>query len=275
MTKVAKEEEESKQKTNYIELRIPNPGPLAKLLGLLLLLTAAFLLGTIYDKLTHETTLPPTSATGAFISYAKQLNLDTNKFQSCLQSQKYNTSITADMDAGRQASVSATPSFFVNGIPLIGALPYQDFKTLIDQQLNGTGKQANMLIFQAAAQEISPTISPSQVPTPINVATGHLPILGNEKAKVTIVEFSDFQCPYCKRFADNSLSQIKKDYIDTGKVKLYYREFPLTNIHPNAEIAAEAAECANEQGKFWQFHDQLFSRQDTWSTLPAQPVSTQ
>jgi protein-disulfide isomerase len=84
------------------------------------------------------------------------------------------------------------------------------------------------------------------------------PVMGNKNAKVTIVEFADFQCPYCKQYFQNTFEQIKKNYIDTGKVKYVYRHFPLTQIHQNAEIAAVAAECANEQGKFWEMHDVLF-----------------
>lgn len=102
---------------------------------------------------------------------------------------------------------------------------------------------------------------------PVDVDNGHLPILGNKNAKVTLVEFSDFQCPYCEQLFTESLPQIKKEYIDTGKVKLAYRQYPLTQIHPNAQKAAEASECANDQGKFWEFHDTLFTNQAEWEAL--------
>jgi len=80
---------------------------------------------------------------------------------------------------------------------------------------------------------------------------------GNEDAPVTIVEFSDFQCPFCSRFYSQTLPQLKENYIDTGKVKLIYRDFPLS-FHPEAQGAAEAGECASDQGKFWEFHDYIF-----------------
>src|SRR3990167_1575721 len=102
---------------------------------------------------------------------------------------------------------------------------------------------------------------------PVDVSEGHLPILGDKDAKVTIVEFSDFQCPFCKALFDDSLPQIKKDYVDTGKVKFAYRHYPLSSIHPNAQKAAEASECANEQGNFWGFHDELFKNQSEWESL--------
>lgn len=93
------------------------------------------------------------------------------------------------------------------------------------------------------------------------VATGNPPILGNQNAKVTMVEFVDFQCPFCKRFADETFSQIKREYIDTGKVKFVFRHLPLRAIHPFAAKAGEAVECSREQGKFWEMHDVIFANQ--------------
>jgi len=90
---------------------------------------------------------------------------------------------------------------------------------------------------------------------------------GSEDAPVTIVEFSDFQCPFCSRFYTQTLLQLRTDYIDTGKVKLIYRDFPLSSLHPEAQPAAEASECAADQGKFWEFHDLLFENQAALSTV--------
>lgn len=113
---------------------------------------------------------------------------------------------------------------------------------------------------QAADQQV-------QAPPPavVKVENGKLPLLGNKDAKVTIVEFSDFQCPFCKRYIDETHSQINDTYIKTGKVKFAYRHYPLS-FHANAAKAAEASECANEQGKFWNYHDLLFDNQDTWAS---------
>ncbi|MFH1770643.1 MAG: thioredoxin domain-containing protein [archaeon] len=82
-------------------------------------------------------------------------------------------------------------------------------------------------------------------------------VKGDPNAPVTIVEWSDFECPFCARFYTETLGQIQTNYIDTGKVKLVYRDFPLS-FHQNAQKAAEAAECAGEQGKYWDMHDKLF-----------------
>lgn len=86
--------------------------------------------------------------------------------------------------------------------------------------------------------------------------------LGDPNAPVMIVEFSDFQCPFCRKFYKETLPQIKKDYIAAGKVKFVYRDFPLVQIHPGATPAAEGAECAKEQGKFWEMHDAIFNEQE-------------
>jgi protein-disulfide isomerase len=90
----------------------------------------------------------------------------------------------------------------------------------------------------------------------IEVATDGKPSLGPDNAPVTIVEFSDFQCPYCRQ-AQGALKQLMAAY--EGKVKLVFRDFPLRNIHPQAQKAAEAAQCAAEQQQFWPYHDKLFA----------------
>ena len=84
------------------------------------------------------------------------------------------------------------------------------------------------------------------------------PALGSASAPVTIVEFSDFQCPFCQRVAP-TLKQVQKTYGD--KVRIVWKDFPLTQIHPEAFKAGEAAHCAGEQGKFWEYHDRLFANQ--------------
>ena len=91
----------------------------------------------------------------------------------------------------------------------------------------------------------------------IDVPIEGKPMFGPANAPVTIVEFSDFECPYCKQWFTATWPQIKKAYGD--KVRLVYRDFPLTSIHPDAEPAAEAANCANEQNQYWAYHDNLLA----------------
>ena len=93
------------------------------------------------------------------------------------------------------------------------------------------------------------------------VSVGDDSMLGNKDAKVAIIEFSDYQCPYCKRFHTEAFEQLKKGYIDTGKVSFVYRDFPLS-FHQNSQKASESAECADEQGKFWEMHNAIFENQD-------------
>lgn len=108
------------------------------------------------------------------------------------------------------------------------------------------------------------TQAPPQPQAKVDVNTGHLPLLGNRNAKVTVIEFSDFQCPFCRKYWTETLPQIEKEYIDKGLAKYAFRHFPLS-FHPQAMMAAIASECANEQGKFWEFHDKLFEEQEKQS----------
>ena len=122
--------------------------------------------------------------------------------------------------------------------------------------------QANM---QKELQEIKTLLKsrPAAAPgEPQNVVLNidKAPFKGNKNAKLTLIEFSDYQCPFCSRHVQQTLPQLEKDYIKTGKVKYVFFDFPL-DFHKNAFRAAEAADCAGEQGKFWQMHDLLFANQ--------------
>ncbi|MES2123414.1 MAG: thioredoxin domain-containing protein [Gemmatimonadota bacterium] len=90
---------------------------------------------------------------------------------------------------------------------------------------------------------------------------------GVATAPVTVYEMSDFQCPYCRRFATETFPAIEKEYIATGKVQWIFINFPLASIHPNATAAAEFATCAAAQGRFWPTHDFLYSKQEAWAPL--------
>jgi len=127
---------------------------------------------------------------------------------------------------------------------------------------------------QASAKQVN--VSPGEVLAP----TGNIPfedsvsafadrarIRGAETAKVWLVEVSDFQCPFCKQWHDETFAKIDQEYVKTGKVRLAYLNFPLTRIHKNAQAAAEAAMCAGVQGKFWELHESLFQSQPKWADL--------
>jgi len=107
---------------------------------------------------------------------------------------------------------------------------------------------------------------PTKQPTvPVKISADNDPIIGSPDAPITIIEFSDFQCPFCARFHTQTLPLILEEYIEEGKVKLVFRDFPIQSIHPNAVPASIAAECANEQGKFREMHDMLFENQNEWN----------
>lgn len=90
---------------------------------------------------------------------------------------------------------------------------------------------------------------------------------GATSAPVTVYEMSDFQCPFCRRFASETFPLIEREYIATGKVRWIFVNLPLTSLHPNAVPAAQFAACAGRQGKFWPAHDLLFLHQGTWAPL--------
>ncbi|HSG29927.1 MAG TPA: thioredoxin domain-containing protein [Thermodesulfobacteriota bacterium] len=109
-----------------------------------------------------------------------------------------------------------------------------------------------------AARPAAPAAQPAAAdPQNVKVSIDDDPIKGDLKAPVTIVEFSDYECPFCKRNHDQVFSQIKKEYIDTGKVRYVFRDYPL-GFHKKAIPAAIAANCAGEQGKYWEINDFLF-----------------
>ena len=92
---------------------------------------------------------------------------------------------------------------------------------------------------------------------------------GDPDAPITIVEFADYSCPGCGQFALQIKPQMELQYVQSGIAKFVYYDFPLISIHPHSFVAARAARCANDQGKFWEYQDQLFRNQPTWSVKPS------
>jgi protein-disulfide isomerase len=111
----------------------------------------------------------------------------------------------------------------------------------------------------------NPTAGPTAEPKVVDVPLADAPTKGPADAKVTMIEFSDFECPYCQRFVSQTMGQILQNYGD--KIIFAFRNFPLTSIHPYSEKAAEASECANDQGAFWPYHDLLFQNQTALQAL--------
>lgn len=135
--------------------------------------------------------------------------------------------------------------------------PFEDVKSQLRQRLTQYRlQQARRDYLGKLRQQADVTILLR--PPTVEVAVDPARVLGSPAAPITIVEFSDFQCPFCKR-ASATIKEVMAKY--AGKVRLAYRDFPLREIHSDAESAAEAARCAGEQGKFWEYHDLLFESQ--------------
>ena len=114
-----------------------------------------------------------------------------------------------------------------------------------------------------AAPSAAPAQQAPQQPASAKISVDDDPVLGNKDAKVTVIEFSDYECPFCKRHFDQVYPDLKKDYIDTGKIKLVFRDYPLPFHEPMATFEANAANCAREQGgdsAYFKFHDAIFNK---------------
>ena len=122
---------------------------------------------------------------------------------------------------------------------------------------SGTGAIAGNSAPDAAAPSLQKPRAPGPGATDMKALADDDPFLGDENAPVTIIEFSDYECPFCERFYRQTLPSIKSTYIETGKAMFVYRDFPL-GFHSQAEPAAIAANCAGEQRKYFQFHDKIF-----------------
>ncbi len=187
--------------------------------------------------------------------YAKELGLNTGKFDKCLDSGEKKTLVDKDTAYGSSLGVQGTPGFFINGQFLAGAFPFQFFKEIIDRQIAGTAS-ADCITYSTDLQKYC-SDPQNKVFDPVakEIDVKNMITKGPENAKVTIVEFSDFECPFCVR-AYPTVKQILSEYKDD--VRFYYKQFPLNNIHPNAQKAAEASLCALDLDKFWEWHDKIF-----------------
>jgi protein-disulfide isomerase len=194
--------------------------------------------------------------------WAKQIGLDLARWRKDKESPEVAAAIAADARYGTQVGADGTPAFFINGKLISGAVPFDTFKPVIDEQIQKAnaalkkGVKPEKLYETLVAENVGAAgAQEHQVAAKIDV--GNAPVLGPKNAPVTIVEWSDFQCPFCGR-VEPTLQQLRQEY--QGKIRLAWKNQPLS-FHPNAMPAAEAAMAAHEQGKFWEFHDALFKKQ--------------
>ena len=181
------------------------------------------------------------------------------KFEECLSAKKYESRVTTDQNLGIQLGVNGTPASFINGYFVSGAQQYATVKSLIDALLAG----------KEITNEAFPTLRQADPADPENEAKAkiikvEMPQItaddhqtGAKNGKITIIEFSDFECPYCSRYK-TTIDQVLQEY--PNDVTLVFKNFPLpASMHPNALNGALAAECANDQGKYWEMYDKLFT----------------
>jgi protein-disulfide isomerase len=167
-----------------------------------------------------------------------------NAIAQCIDSKKYAKDVEQDRTIAQAAGISGTPSTFVNGTFVNGAQPWDVFKAAIDLAI-----ARPTAVTPKAGDPTPPAIDASDV------------ILGDPNAPVTVIEYGDYQCPFCARFYTDIEPLIRDQYIKTGKVKMVFRNYPF--LGPESTAAAEAAECAKDQGKYWEFHDALYSAEAT------------
>jgi len=127
--------------------------------------------------------------------------------------------------------------------------------------------QASARQVTASPGEVVGTTGLSHFDDSVSAHADRARIRGSASAQVWLVEISDFQCPFCKQWHDETFAKIDQEYVKSGKVRLAYLNFPLSRIHKNAQAAAEAAMCAGVQGKFWELHESLFETQTKWAEL--------
>ena len=200
--------------------------------------------------------------------YAKDLGLDMARYKSDMDSHKYKDEIDADSKAGTGYGASGTPTAFINGRKLVGAQPMTAFEPIIQEEI----KHADELLAKGTPRDklyekiletvkTAPAAAAAAAPTPshVDIQPGNSPSKGPKNAPVTIIIFSDFQCPFCSR-VEPTLKELEKEY--GSKLRWVWKNQPLP-FHQNAEPAAEAAMAAGAQGKFWEMHDKLFANQQS------------
>jgi protein-disulfide isomerase len=223
----------------------------------------------MHDKLfASQASLSPDT----FRAAAKDLGLDLRRFDQAVSARKGEARVQGDQKLAGELGVSGTPTMFFNCRQVIGAQPVERLRAIAEEELRKADQvlgaapakspyerlcQANVTAAPAAqAPSAAPSPAAAVAPAAIEIRPDD-PVRGNAKAPVTIVLFSDFQCPFCARVGP-TLEEAQRVYGD--KVRVVWKHQPLT-FHPNALPAAKAAEAAREQGKFWPMHDRLFAAQ--------------
>jgi len=209
--------------------------------------------------------------------YAKDMGLDFEKFKEDFGSEAHIERVQADLNLGVDLGVRGTPTLFINGVRAVGVQPLQELQRYVAhqkvfvQQLRDAGVQHDDLYWRMVALNYTPPPKPEaweedsdapEPPTALYVPVLDSPFKGNPDALITIVQFSEFQCPFCARIIP-VFDQLMEKY--DGKIRIVYKHFPL-DFHKDAMPAAKASIAAQEAGKFWEYHDLLFANQGALRT---------
>ncbi len=235
----------------------------------------------MHDRLfrTQKEWAPLEEALSYFAGLAQELGVDPTQYGSCMaNSGPLVEKVNASLEEARSFGFTGTPSFrFVyeetgEAFSLTGAQPYDTFSNWIETIALGGSPQG-----AAQAPQQDQTQGEGQLPF-WATAAGLLPdpdrpgftlagdiYKGSSDAPIVVVEFSDFQCPYCSRHTLTTQPVLDEEFVNTGQVMWVFKHFPIENIHPFAVSAAIAAECAARQEAFWQFHHRLFVEMSDWS----------
>jgi protein-disulfide isomerase len=207
-----------------------------------------------------------TAAVNVFIDLADEIGLDSNALVSCIELGEQRERVLANQQESFALGVSSTPTFYMNGYPLRGAQPYDVFNSVAELIENGELEATlEAQVRQAYAQAQAEAAQPQPPSGPVEIPIDGAYAVGDPNAPVTIVEYTDFQCPFCSRHFEQTFLELKLDYIDTGVVYYVFKDFPLTQLHPQAVQAANAARCAGEQGAYLPMHEALFTNQAEWN----------
>lgn len=182
----------------------------------------------------------------------------------CLAGDEFAAAVQEGVREGQRLGVNGTPTFYINGYPIVGAQPYATFEYAISLAEAGDLEDA----FREAAEEqaAAAATATAVAAIPVEVPLAGAPALGDPDAPVTIVEYSDYQCPFCWRHFQETIPLLQP-YIDAGQVRYVFKDYPIRRSHPEAQKAHEAARCAREQGgdeAYWQMHDLIFAAQEEW-----------
>jgi protein-disulfide isomerase len=215
-----------------------------------------------------------------FADLATEVGADSTQYQACVESGEKEPIVEARVAEAQAKGFSGTPSFqfmrdaTTETFDLVGAQPYDQFAGMIDTLVAGGTPQTEAQAQPQGDNEIplwatADGLKPDPDRPGLTMAGDFY--RGNPDAKVVIIEFSDFQCPFCRKHTLETQPTLDEQFVATDQVLWVFKHFPLT-IHPQAPAAGVASECAADQGKFWEMHHLLFDTLQSWSISDPTPV---